>query len=54
VDNTDSSINAKINTTNIPEISYILSTFGNDEKAGLSLAYSTDSLLFEVNSNQKT
>jgi hypothetical protein len=42
------SINAKINTTNIPETSYLFSYFNNDEKAGLRLAYSTDGLVFEV------
>ncbi len=42
------SINAKINITNIPEISYLFSYFDNDEKAGLRLAYSTDGLIFEV------
>jgi hypothetical protein len=42
------SINAKINTTNIPETSYLFSYFDNDEKAGLRLAYSTDGLNFEV------
>jgi hypothetical protein len=33
------SINAKINTTNIPETSYLFSYFDNDEKAGLRIAY---------------
>jgi hypothetical protein len=42
------SINAKINTTNIPETSYLFSYFDNDEKAGLRIAYSTDGLVFEV------
>jgi hypothetical protein len=42
------SINAKINTTNIPETSYLFSHFTNDEKAGLRVAYSTDGLVFEV------
>jgi hypothetical protein len=36
------SINAKINTTNVPETSYLFSYFDNDEKAGLRIAYSTD------------
>jgi hypothetical protein len=42
------SINAKINTTNIPETSYLFSYFDNNEKAGLRLAYSTDGYTFEV------
>jgi hypothetical protein len=42
------SINAKINTTNIPPISYLFSTFNNDQNAGLRIDYSTDGLNFEV------
>ncbi len=42
------SINAKINTTNIPENSYLFSYFDADEKAGLRIAYSTDGYIFEV------
>jgi hypothetical protein len=42
------SINAKINTTNIPENSYLFSYFDADEKAGLRIAYSTDGYVFEV------
>jgi len=40
-------VNAKINTTNIPEISYLFSSFDADEKAGLRLSYSTDGYIFE-------
>jgi hypothetical protein len=45
------SINAKINTTNIPENSYLFSYFDADEKAGLRIAYSTDGYVFEVITN---
>ena len=41
-------VNAKINITNIPEISYLFSSFDTDEKAGLRLSYSTDGYIFEV------
>jgi hypothetical protein len=46
------SINAKINTTNIPPVSYLFSTFNNDQNAGLRIAYSTDGLNFEVIRNK--
>jgi hypothetical protein len=39
-------IKTKIDTTNIPEMSYLFSYFDNDEKAGLPLEYSTDGLHF--------
>jgi hypothetical protein len=46
------SINAKINTTHIPPISYLFSYFNNDEKTELRIAYSTDDLVFDLISNK--
>jgi len=47
-------ISAKLNTTNIPETSYLFSFFHNDEKLGLYLAYSTDGYKFEVLNDDKS
>lgn len=48
------SIQAAINTTNLPETSFLFSYFENSVQTdGLRVAYSTDGYNFEVNSALK-